>query len=186
MSTTLNSVNVAFADYSVNNVVYGEDTISGGPEIIDIGQLPHNFDYELQYSVTLTDEQVAKIQNNDNIILKCNEYYRNINMTRTGERALSGKIDEIQFASVIMDSNYGGGLFVANLVLSNKTLSYIKFKLWDKFASGENSIYLQYRNAISSLGQSTINFKTINNDSIVGSSGNIDTSIKLSNTAVSD
>lgn len=154
--------------------------------VIDIGQLPNTFDYELQNSVTLTDEQVAKIQNSDNIILKCNEYYRNINMARTGESVLSGKIDEIQFASVIMDSNYGGGIFVANLVLSNKRLSYVKFKLWNKFASSENSIYLQYRNAISSLSQSSVYFKTINNDSIVGSSGNIDTSIKLSNTAVSD
>ena len=154
--------------------------------IVDLGQLPNNFDYELQNSITLTDEQVAKIQNSNNILLKCNEYYRNINMTRTGERVLSGKIAEIQFASVIMDSNYGGGIFVGNLVLSNKKFSYVKFKLWSKFSSDTNSIYLQYRNAIGSLSQNTVYFNTINNQSIVGSRGNIETSIKLSNTTVSD
>ena len=30
LTTTLNTLNIAFADYSDNNVVYGEDTISGG------------------------------------------------------------------------------------------------------------------------------------------------------------
>ena len=34
LTTTLNTLNVAFADYSVNNVVYGEDTISGGGSAI--------------------------------------------------------------------------------------------------------------------------------------------------------
>ena len=147
--------------------------------VIDIGQLPNTFDYDVQKSITLTDEQIAKIQNSNNILLKCNEYYRNINMVRTGERVLSGKVIEIQFASVLMDSNSGGGIFVANLVLSNKKLSYVKFKLWNKFSSDTNSIYLQYRNAISSLSQSTVYFATINNKSIVGTTQNIETSIKL-------
>lgn len=155
--------------------------------VIDLGTLPDNFDYEIQNSMTLTDEQVAKIRNSKNILLKCNEYYRYLNMARTGERVVNGGIAEIQFASVSVDSNYGAGIFVANLVLSNKKFSYVKFKLWNKFSSNTNSIYLQYRNAISSLNQSTVYFNTINNQSIIGSgsSGNIETSIKLSNTTVS-
>ena len=153
--------------------------------VIDIGQLPNTFDYDVQNSITLTDEQVAKIQNSNNILLKCNEYYRNVNMARTGERILNGKVIEIQFASVIMDSNYGGGIFVANLVLSNKKLSYVKFKLWNKFSSDTNSIYLQYRNAISSLSQSTVYLNTINNQSIIGT-GDIETSLRLSNTTVNN
>ena len=191
LTTTLNAVNIAFSDYSVNNVVYGEDTISGGPEIIDIGRLPNTFEYDNVRSKTLTDEQVVKIQNSDNIILKFNEsmysnLYRHVNMARTGEIYDGSILKEIQFASTIISSSFGGGLFVANLNLSSKELKYIKYKLWNKFSSDTNSIYLQFRGGISYLAQSTVNFKTINNDSIVGSTGNIETSIKLSNTAVSN
>ena len=152
--------------------------------VIDLGILPNVFDYEIQNSITLTDEQVAKIRNSNNILLKCNEYYRYIDMARTGQRVINGEITEIQFASVSVDANFGAGIFVANLVLSNKKLSYVKFKLWSKFSSDTNSIYLQYRNAISNLSQSTVYFNTINNQSIIGK-GNIETSIKLSNTVVS-
>ena len=185
LTTTLNTLNIGFSDYSVNNVVYGEDTISGGPEIIDIVNTAFNFNYDHAYSITLTNEQVAKIQNSNNILLKWKDGNRYVNMVRTGETYDGSILKEIHFASVVIGASFGGGIFVGDLMLSNRTLSYVKYRLWDKFSSDTNSIYLQFRGGMSYLAQSTVKFKTINNDSIVGSTGNIETSIKLSNTAVS-
>ena len=46
-------------------------------------------------------------------------------------------------------------------------------------------LYLHYKNAISGANQQQVSFATINNKSIVGTTQNIETSIKLSNTTVS-
>ena len=190
LTTTLNNVNVAFSDYSVNNVVYGEDTISGGPEIIDIGKITTKFNYDDYNQLYLTDEQVAKIRNSDNIILKVNEntsgnYYRHLNMARTGEIYNNGELYTVQFASTSISGFDGSGIFVATLNLSTKRFSYQKIRLWTEFSNTTDYIYLKFKQAMSSNESIPIYFAKINNQSIVGSRGNIETSIKLSNTAVS-
>lgn len=190
LTTTLNSEQIAFADYSVNNVVYGEDTISSGPEIIDIGTLSTKTSYSSVGSINLTDEQVAKIRNSDNIILKFNEasistYYRHVNMTKTGETYNAGELYAIQFASTALSSlNDDGGIFVADLNISSKQLKYLKIRLWSDFTSAGNLLYLFYKKGISSANQKQVSFATINNKSIVGTTQNIETSIKLTGVAV--
>ena len=193
LTTTLNSVNIGFADYSVNNVVYGEDTISGGPAIIDLGRLSTKFAYDDYNQRFLTDEQVARIKNSDNIILKINEnvvsnFYRYINMVKTGEIYNNGELYEIQFASTALSGFNGSGIFVADLTLSTKRFAYQKIRLWSEFSNTTDSIYLTFKQGVSSNESIAVKFNTINNQSIVGgkSSGNIETSIKLSNTTVNN
>ena len=190
LTTTLNSEQIAFADYSVNNVVYGEDTISSGPEIIDIGQLPTKFSYDDYNQLYLTDEQVAKIRNSNNILLKVNEntsgnYYRHINMARTGEIYNNGELDAIEFASTSLSGFDGSGIFTANLKLSSKRFTYKKFRLWNKFSNTTDYIYLAFNQNMSSNESIPIYFAKINNQSIIGK-GNIETSIKLNNTTVNN
>lgn len=72
--------------------------------VIDIGRLSTKFNYDDYNQIYLTDEQVAKIRNSDNIILKVNEnvsgnYYRHINMARTGEIYNNGELYTVEFAS---------------------------------------------------------------------------------------
>ena len=159
--------------------------------VIDIGRMSTKFDYDDYNQRFLTDEQVAKIRNSDNIILKVNEnvsgnYYRHINMARTGEIYNNDKLYEIQFASTSLSGFNGSGIFVATLDLSSKRFSYQKIKLWSKFSSSRDYIYLTFKQGMSSNESTPIYFNKINNQSIVGgsSSGNIETSIKLSNTVV--
>ena len=159
--------------------------------IIDIGTLSNKTSYSDLHSKNLTDEQVAKIRNSDNIILKFNEasvstYYRHVNMTKTGETYNAGELYSIQFASTTLSSlNNDGGIFIADLTLSSKQLKYLKVRLWSDFTSAGNLLYLFYKSGISNANQKQVSFATINNQSIVGSRGNIETSIKLSNTVVS-
>lgn len=159
--------------------------------IIDIGTLSDKTSYSDLHSKNLTDEQVAKIRNSDNIILKFNEasvstYYRHVNMTRTGETYDAGELYSIQFASTSLSSlNNDGGVFIADLNISSKQLKYLKIRLWSDFTSAGNLLYLFYKTGISSANQKQVSFATINNQSIVGTSYNIETSIKLSNTTVS-
>ena len=159
--------------------------------IIDIGTLSNKTSYSDLHSKNLTDEQVAKIRNSDNIILKFNEasvstYYRHVNMTKTGETYNAGELYSIQFASTTLSSlNNDGGIFIADLTLSSKQLKYLKVRLWSDFTSAGNLLYLFYKSGISNANQKQVSFATINNQSIVGTSYNIETSIKLSNTTVS-
>ena len=155
--------------------------------IIDMGTLSNKFDYNSLNSIYLTDEQIAKIQNSNNILLKCNEYMHNdlhkhVNMIRTGETYKLGELYEIQFASIKIGSNFDDGVFVANLNLSTKEFAYTTLRLWNNFLSdtNSNSIGLQYRGGTSYLSQKSINFRTINGQPIVGS-GNVETSIKFIN-----
>ena len=157
--------------------------------VIDIGTLSTKFSYSILGSVYLTDEQVAKIQNSNNILLKFNEnttgnYYRHINMARTGEMYNAGELESIQFASAALSSISEGGIFVADLNISSKKLKYQKFRLWSNFSSSGNYLYLSYRDSLSGGSQQQVSFATINNKSIVGTTQNIETSIKLSDVAV--
>lgn len=158
--------------------------------VIDIGTLSTKFSYNSVGSINLTDEQVAKIRNSNNILLKFNEaginnYYRHVNMERTGETYNAGELYGVQFASVALSTLSDGGIFVADLKLSSKQFRYQKFRLWSSFDAAGNLLYLHYKNAISGANQQQVSFATINNKSIVGTTQNITTSIKLSNTAVS-
>ena len=158
--------------------------------VIDLGRLSTKFSYDDYNQRFLTDEQVARIKNSDNIILKINEnavsnFYRHINMVKTGEIYNNGELYEIQFASTSLSGFNGSGIFVADLTLSTKRFAYQKIRLWSEFSNTTDSIYLTFKQGVSSNESKSIKFKTINNDSILGSNGNIETSIKLSNTAVS-
>ena len=157
--------------------------------VIDIGTLSSKASYSNVNSIYLTDEQVAKIRNSNNILLKFNEagisaYYRHVNMERTGETYNAGELYGVQFASVALSTLSDGGIFVADLKLSSKQLKYQKFRLWSSFDAGGNNLYLSYKNGTSSANQQQVSFATINNKSIVGTTQNIETSIKLSNTTV--
>ncbi len=159
--------------------------------VIDIGKITTKFNYDDYNVLSLTDEQVAKIRNSDNIILKFNEnvsgnYYRHINMARTGEIYNNGELYTIEFASTSLSGFDGSGIFTATLNLSSKRFSYQKIRLWSTISNTTDSIYFTFKQAISSNESKSVKFKTINNDSILGSTGNIETSIKLSNTTVSD
>ena len=159
--------------------------------VIDIGTLSTKFNYSSVGSKNLTDEQVAKIQNSNNILLKFNEtsestYYRHVNMARTGETYNAGELYAVQFASVALSSLSDGGIFIADLNISSKQLKYQKFRLWSSFDAAGNNLYLHYKSAISTANQQQVSFATINNKSIVGTTQNIETSIKLSNTTVNN
>ena len=152
--------------------------------VIDIGTLSTKTAYSSVNSITLTDEQVAKIQNSNNILLKFNEagisaYYRHVTMERTGETYNAGELYGVQFASVALSSLSDGGIFTADLKLSTKQLKYQKFRLWSSFDAAGNLLYLHYKNGTSSANQQQVSFATINNKSIVGTTQNIETSIKI-------
>ena len=152
--------------------------------VIDIGTLSSKASYSNVNSIYLTDEQVAKIRNSNNILLKFNEtginaYYRHVNMERTGETYNAGELYGVQFASVALSTLSDGGIFVADLKLSTKQLKYQKFRLWSSFNATGNNLYLHYKSGTSSANQQQVSFATINNKSIVGTTQNIETSIKL-------
>ena len=102
--------------------------------VIDIGRITTKFNYDDYNVLTLTDEQVAKIRNSDNIILKFNEsasgnYYRRVNMARTGEIYNNGELYTVEFASTSLSGFDGSGIFAATLNLSAKRFSYQKIRL---------------------------------------------------------
>ena len=159
--------------------------------VIDIGTLSTKFNYDDYNQLYLTDEQVAKIRNSDNIILKVNEntsgnYYRHINMARTGEIYNNGELYTVEFASTSLSGFDGSGIFVATLNLSTKRFLYQKIRLWSEFSNTTDYIYLKFKQNMSSNESIPVYFAKINNQSIVGNRGNIETSIKLSNTTVNN
>lgn len=159
--------------------------------IINIGTLSPKFSYDDYNVISLTDEQVAKIRNSKNILLKCKEnvlstYYRYINMTRTGEIYNNGELYTVQFASTSLSGFSGSGIFAADVNLSTKRFSYQKIRLWSTISNTTDSINFTFKQGISSNETKSVKFKTINNQPILGSNGNIETSIKLSNTVVSN
>lgn len=162
--------------------------------VVDIGKITTTFDYDDYNVLTLTDEQVAKIRNSDNILLKFNEnilgnynYYRHINMTRTGEiYNNNGELDTVDFASTSLSGFNGSGVFTATLDLPSKRFSYQKIRLWSTISNTTDSINFTFKRAISSNESKSVKFKTINNQAILGANGNIETSIKLSNTTVNN
>ena len=107
-------------------------------------------------------------------------------MARTEEIYNNGELYTVQFASTSLSGFNGSGIFAADLNLSTKRFSYQKIRLWSAISDTTDSINFTFKQGISSNESIPVYFTKINNQSIVGSRGNIETSIKLSNTTVNN
>lgn len=148
--------------------------------------------YNNTSSTTLTEAQHSKIISSHNMII---EFTQNTNstqkqtfyLTKTGEvhDKATNDLLTIQFGANVLGSISGGGCVFAEYNLSNKRLTYTKSYLPKRLTNSGEQLGWQVYNTISgSSTNSDLTLKTIDNTSIFGS-GNIETSIKLSNTAVS-
>ena len=148
--------------------------------------------YNSTYSVNLTDEQHSKIISSHNMVLeftqdttstKTQTFY----LTKTGEvyDKTTANLLTIQFGANVLGSIVGGGCVFAEYNVSNKQLRYTKSYLPRRlYRIGEQLGWEVYNSMSEPSYNLDLTLKTVDNNSLFGS-GNIETSIKLSNTAVS-
>lgn len=148
--------------------------------------------YNNSNTITLTEEQHSKIISSHNMILEFTQnttstQTQTFYLTKTGEvhDKTTDNLLTIQFGANVLGSISGGGCVFAEYELSSKRLRYTKSYLPKRLRnSGEQLGWEVYNTITGSTTNLDLTLKTVDNTSLFGS-GNIETSIKLSDTAVS-
>ena len=160
--------------------------------IVQVNNAISKIMYNSTYSVNLTEAQHSKIISSHNMILEFTQDTTSTKtqtffLTKTGEvyDKTTANLLTIQFGANVLGSIAGGGCVFAEYNVSNKQLRYTRSYLPRRLYRVGEQLGWEVYNTISEPSINLdLTLKTIDNDTLFGS-GNIETSIKLSNTVVS-